>query len=38
MGTDLDIQLPEVIEERFDPVVVLCLVKDDKLHVYIFCS
>jgi len=32
--TDLDIQLPEVIEEHFDPVVVLGLVQDDKLGVY----
>jgi len=31
--TDLDIQLPEVIKEHFDPVVVLCLVEDDKLHI-----
>jgi hypothetical protein len=32
--TDLDVQLPEIVEERFDSVVVLCLVQDDKLHVY----
>lgn len=31
--TDLDIQLPEVVEEHLDPVVVLCLVQEDKLHV-----
>ena len=31
--TDLDIQLPEVVEEHFDPVVVLRLVQDDELHV-----
>jgi hypothetical protein len=33
VDTDLEIQLPEVIEEHFNPVVVLCLVQDDKLHV-----
>ena len=36
--TDLDIQLPEVVEEHLDPVVVLCLVQDDKLHVCFFPS
>ena len=33
-ATDLEIQLPEVIEEHLDPVVVLRLVQDDKLHVW----
>ena len=32
-SADLDIQFPEVIEEHFDSIVVLCLVQDDKLHV-----
>ena len=32
-GTDLEIQLPEVVEEHFDPVVVLGLVQDDELHI-----
>ena len=36
--TDLDIQLPEVVEEHLNPVVVLCLVQDDKLHVCFFFS
>ena len=32
--TDLEIQLPEVIEEHFDPVVVLGLMQNNELHVY----
>ena len=32
--TDLEIQLPEVIEEHFDPVVVLGLMQDNELHIY----
>lgn len=33
-GTDLEIQLPQVVEEHLDPVVVLGLVQEDKLDIY----
>lgn len=32
-STDLDVELPNIIEKRLDAVVVLRFVKQDKFHV-----